>query len=95
MVLAVLMLIGNVVTALEPGMLNQSPGTATLIELLCSVQPLLVGQLVGAQWDVRTIFASVGGLVLISALSSAVMALRPPAGVADALPAAAHTSLHA
>jgi len=57
--------------------------------------PLLVGQLVGAQWDVRTIFASVGGLVLISALSSALMALLPPAGVADALPAAAHTSLHA
>jgi AAHS family 4-hydroxybenzoate transporter-like MFS transporter len=57
--------------------------------------PLLVGQLVGAQWDVRTIFASVGGLVLISALSSALMALLPPAGLPDALPAATHTSLHA
>jgi len=52
-------------------------GWATAIGRLGSVTgPLVVGQMVGAQWDVPTIFAVAGGSVLIGAVASTVMGLR-------------------
>jgi len=59
------------------------------------VGPLAVGQMVGAQWDVPTVFAALGGSVLIGAVASALMALVPKAGTADALAAATNASVHA
>ena len=53
-------------------------GWATAIGRLGSVTgPLAVGQMVGAQWGVPTIFAVAGGSVLIGAAASTVMGLRP------------------
>jgi MFS transporter, AAHS family, 4-hydroxybenzoate transporter len=57
--------------------------------------PLVVGQLVGAQWEVPTIFAALGGSVLISAAASALMAMLPKRDSPDALAAATGASLHA
>lgn len=59
------------------------------------VGPLAVGQMVGAQWNVPTIFAVLGGSVLIGAVASALMAVVPKAGTADALAAATNASVHA
>ena len=71
-------------------------GWATAIGRLGSVAgPLAVGQMVGAQWDVPTIFAAAGGSVLIGAAASALMGLLPHAGTPDALAAATRASLHA
>lgn len=53
-------------------------GWATAIGRLGSVTgPLVVGQMVAAQWGTPTIFAVVGGSVLIGAVASTVMGLRP------------------
>jgi AAHS family 4-hydroxybenzoate transporter-like MFS transporter len=57
--------------------------------------PLTVGQMVGAQWNVPTIFAVLGGSVLIGAATSALIGLLPPRGTPDALAAATSASLHA
>jgi len=71
-------------------------GWATGIGRLGSVAgPLAVGQMVGAQWDVPTIFLAVGGSVLIGAAASALMGLLPRAGATDALAATPTASLHA
>ena len=71
-------------------------GWATGIGRLGSVAgPLAVGQMVGAQWDVPTIFAALGGSVLIGAAASALMGLLPRTGTPDALAAAPTASLHA
>ncbi len=71
-------------------------GWATGIGRLGSVAgPLAVGQMVGAQWDVPTIFLTVGGSVLIGAAASALMGLLPRAGATDALAATPTASLHA
>jgi|ERR1700730_14826870 hypothetical protein len=71
-------------------------GWATGIGRLGSVAgPLAVGQMVGAQWDVPTIFLAVGGSVLIGAAASALMGLLPRAGAPDALAATPTASLHA
>jgi hypothetical protein len=51
--------------------------------------------MVGAQWDVPTIFLAVGGSVLIGAAASALMGLLPQAGAPDALAATPIASLHA
>jgi MFS transporter, AAHS family, 4-hydroxybenzoate transporter len=59
------------------------------------VGPLVVGQMVGAQWDVPTVFAALGGSVLIGAVASALMALVPKASTSDALAAATNASVHA
>jgi AAHS family 4-hydroxybenzoate transporter-like MFS transporter len=59
------------------------------------VGPLAVGQMVGAQWDVPTIFAALGGSVLIGAVASALMALLPKVSSPDALAAATNASVHA
>jgi MFS transporter, AAHS family, 4-hydroxybenzoate transporter len=59
------------------------------------VGPLAVGQMVGAHWDVPTIFAALGGSVLIGAVASALMALLPKASTSDALAAAKSASVHA
>jgi AAHS family 4-hydroxybenzoate transporter-like MFS transporter len=69
-------------------------GWATGIGRLGSVTgPLVVGQMVGAQWDVPTIFAVAGGSVLIGAVASTLMGLRPQTTTPGALAAAASTSL--
>jgi MFS transporter, AAHS family, 4-hydroxybenzoate transporter len=72
-------------------------GWATGIGRLGSVAgPLAVGQMVGAQWDVPTIFAVAGGSVLIGAAASALMGLLPRASTSGAtLAAATSPSLHA
>jgi AAHS family 4-hydroxybenzoate transporter-like MFS transporter len=71
-------------------------GSATGIGRLGSfVGPLSVGQMVGAQWDVPTIFAALGGSVLIGAVASALMALLPRASTPDALAADPSASVHA
>jgi MFS transporter, AAHS family, 4-hydroxybenzoate transporter len=71
-------------------------GWATGIGRLGSVAgPLIVGQMVGAQWDVPTIFAALGGAVLIGAAASALMGLLRRAATPDALAAATTVSLHA
>jgi AAHS family 4-hydroxybenzoate transporter-like MFS transporter len=71
-------------------------GWATGIGRLGSVAgPLAVGQMVGAQWDVPTIFAVAGGSVLIGAAASALMGLLPRASTCGALAAATRTSLNA
>jgi AAHS family 4-hydroxybenzoate transporter-like MFS transporter len=71
-------------------------GWATGIGRLGSVAgPLAVGQMVGAGWDVPTIFAAVGGSVLIGAAASALMGLLPRADAPDPLPAATTASSHA
>jgi AAHS family 4-hydroxybenzoate transporter-like MFS transporter len=59
------------------------------------VGPLAVGQMVGAQWEVPTVFAALGGSVLIGAVASALMALVPKAGTPDALAPATNASVHA
>jgi MFS transporter, AAHS family, 4-hydroxybenzoate transporter len=59
------------------------------------VGPLAVAQMVGAQWDVPTIFAALGGSVLIGAVASALMALLPKASTPDALTAATSASVRA
>ena len=59
------------------------------------VGPLAVAQMVGAQWDVSTIFAALGGSVLIGAVASALMALLPKASTADALATATRASVRA
>jgi AAHS family 4-hydroxybenzoate transporter-like MFS transporter len=65
-------------------------GWATGIGRLGSVTgPLVVGLMVGAQWDVPTIFAVAGGSVLIGAVASTMMGLLPRA-VSE--PAAATTT---
>src|SRR5260370_4396824 len=71
-------------------------GWATGIGPLGSVAgPLAVGQMVGAQWDVPTIFLAVGGSALIGAAASALMGLLPRAGARDAFFATPSASLHA
>ena len=71
-------------------------GWATGIGRLGSVTgPLVVGQMVGAQWDVSTIFAVAGGSVLIGAVASTLMGLRPQTSTPGALAATASTSLQA
>ena len=61
-------------------------GWATGIGRLGSVAgPLIVGQLVGAQWDVPTIFAVAGGSVLIGAAASVLLGLLPQVSTAGAL----------
>jgi AAHS family 4-hydroxybenzoate transporter-like MFS transporter len=57
--------------------------------------PLVVGQLVGAQLDIRMIFAILGGSVLIGAAASALMAFLPKATTPEAPAASARASLHA
>ena len=53
-------------------------GWATALGRLGSVTgPLVVGQMVGAQWDVPTIFAVAGGSVLIGAVACTLMGLLP------------------
>jgi MFS transporter, AAHS family, 4-hydroxybenzoate transporter len=70
-------------------------GWATGIGRLGSVTgPLVVGQMVGAQWDVRTVFAVAGGSVLIGAAASALMGLLPPAGTSGTLAAATNPSVN-
>ena len=49
---------------------------------------LAVGQMVGAQWDVPTIFAVAGGSVLIGAAASALMGLLPRVSTSSATLAA-------
>jgi hypothetical protein len=51
--------------------------------------------MVGAQWDVPTVFAALGGSVLIGAVASALMAVVPKAGTPDALAAGTNASVHA
>jgi len=71
-------------------------GWATGIGRLGSfVGPLAVGQMVGAQWDVPTIFAALGGSVLIGAAASALMVLLPQASTPDAVAAATSVSVRA
>jgi MFS transporter, AAHS family, 4-hydroxybenzoate transporter len=71
-------------------------GWATGIGRLGSVAgPLAVGQMVGAQWDLPTIFAALGGSVLMGAVASALMALLPQASTPDALEAAPTASVRA
>ncbi len=71
-------------------------GWATGIGRLGSVAgPLAVGQMVGAQWEVPTIFLTAGASVLIGAAASALMGLLPRAGTQDALAAAPNASLRA
>jgi AAHS family 4-hydroxybenzoate transporter-like MFS transporter len=71
-------------------------GWATGIGRLGSVTgPLVVGQMVAAQWDVPTIFAVAGGSVLIGAAASTVMGLLPRADAGRAPGATATTSLQA
>jgi AAHS family 4-hydroxybenzoate transporter-like MFS transporter len=53
-------------------------GWATALGRLGSVTgPLVVGQLVAAQWGVPTIYAAMGGSVLIGAVACAAMSLVP------------------
>ncbi len=59
------------------------------------VGPLAVGQMVGAQWGVTTIFAVLGGSVLIGAVASALMGLLPKASTADAVAAGTRASVRA
>ena len=60
-------------------------GWATGIGRLGSVAgPLAVGQMVGAQWEVPTIFLAAGATVLIGAGASALMGLLPRADTRDA-----------
>jgi len=71
-------------------------GWATGIGRLGSVAgPLAVGQMVGAGWDVPTIFAAAGGSVLIGAAASALMGLLPRADAPDPLLTATTASSHA
>jgi AAHS family 4-hydroxybenzoate transporter-like MFS transporter len=71
-------------------------GWATGIGRLGSVAgPLVVGLMVGAQWDVPTIFAVTGGSVLIGAGACTLMGLLPQPGNPNARAAIADTSLHA
>lgn len=71
-------------------------GWATAVGRLGSVTgPLVVGQMVGALWDVPTIFAVAGGSVLIGAAASTVMGMLPRAAGQDAPGSAATTSAHA
>jgi MFS transporter, AAHS family, 4-hydroxybenzoate transporter len=71
-------------------------GWATGIGRLGSVAgPLVVGVLVGAQWDVPTIFAVVGGSVLVGAVASTMMGLLPRASTEHAPGAIATTSVQA
>jgi len=71
-------------------------GWATGIGRLGSVTgPLIVGQMVGAQWNVPMIFAVAGGTVLIGSVASTVMGLRPRTGTLDALAATTTTSVRA
>ncbi len=71
-------------------------GWATGIGRLGSVTgPLVVGLMVGAQWDVPTTFAVAGGSVLIGAVASTVMGLLPRAGAGLALEATTATSVQA
>jgi hypothetical protein len=51
--------------------------------------------MVGAQWDVPTIFLAVGGSVLIGAAASALMGLLPRAGAEAVLAVAPNASLRA
>jgi hypothetical protein len=51
--------------------------------------------MVGAGWDVPTIFAAVGGSVLIGAAASALMGLLPRADAPDPLLIATTASSHA
>jgi MFS transporter, AAHS family, 4-hydroxybenzoate transporter len=68
-------------------------GWATGIGRLGSVTgPLVVAQMVGAQWDVATIFAVAGGSVLIGAVACALMGLLPPASASGTLAAAPSSS---
>jgi AAHS family 4-hydroxybenzoate transporter-like MFS transporter len=68
-------------------------GWATGIGRLGSVTgPLVVGQMVGAQWDVPTIFAVAGGSVLIGAAACGLMGLLPPANASSVLPPATNPS---
>jgi MFS transporter, AAHS family, 4-hydroxybenzoate transporter len=71
-------------------------GWATAIGRLGSVTgPLVVGQMVGAQWDIPTIFATLGGSVLIAAAASTLMGLLRRATTPDGLGAATTASLRA
>jgi len=71
-------------------------GWATGIGRLGSVTgPLVVGQMVGARWDVPMIFAVVGGSVLIGAAACAMMGLLPRVGTRGALAATTTPSPHA
>jgi MFS transporter, AAHS family, 4-hydroxybenzoate transporter len=71
-------------------------GWATGIGRLGSVTgPLVVGQLVGAQWNVPAIFAAAGGSVLIGAVACAAMALLPRTGPVEAPAATTTASSHA
>jgi MFS transporter, AAHS family, 4-hydroxybenzoate transporter len=71
-------------------------GWATGIGRLGSVAgPLAVGQMVGAGWDVPTIFTAAGGSVLIGAAASALMGLLPRADAPDPLLTATTASSHA
>lgn len=71
-------------------------GWATGIGRLGSVTgPLVVGQMVSAQWAVPTIFLVAGGSVLIGAVASMLMGLLPRAGTQDALGTAPTASLRA
>jgi AAHS family 4-hydroxybenzoate transporter-like MFS transporter len=68
-------------------------GWATGIGRLGSVTgPLVVAQMVGARWDVATIFAVAGGSVLIGAVACALMGLLPPANTSGARAAAPNPS---
>ncbi len=70
-------------------------GWATGIGRLGSVTgPLVVGLMVGAQWDVPTIFAVAGGSVLIGAVASTMMGLLPRASSGHA-PATTTTTAQA
>jgi AAHS family 4-hydroxybenzoate transporter-like MFS transporter len=65
-------------------------GWATALGRLGSVTgPLVIGQMVGAQWDVPTIFATAGGSVLIGAVACAAMSLLPNAAAETPATAAA------
>ena len=71
-------------------------GWATGIGRLGSVTgPLVVGQMVGAQWNVPTIFAVAGGSVLIGAIASILMGLLPRASTTGGAAAATGPSLQA
>ena len=70
-------------------------GWATGIGRLGSVTgPLVVGLMVGAQWDVPTIFAVAGGSVLIGAVASTMMGLLPRAS-SERVPGTATTTVQA
>jgi AAHS family 4-hydroxybenzoate transporter-like MFS transporter len=71
-------------------------GWATGIGRLGSVTgPLVVGQMVSAQWGVATIFLAAGGSVLIGAAASALMGLLPRADAQNALMSAPTVSSRA